>query len=189
MALFCRQMSLIIQKMKHQTHFNKDAPAAWYSYTYKFFDNNHPQRSFNICTIDSNIREVLRTFSCTFIHRSLTPSSFRSKQVMQRQVLNCPLLPASSRRSATALPGVQKGSIWVFDNWKSVSAQFSQRRRSSSVPSFVVWFLFAQITTLAPLWPSLLTTFHDSNGTLYPRPQQCTVLACTGHFCGFFPAE
>jgi hypothetical protein len=24
-------------KMKHWTRFNKDAPVAWYSYTYKFF--------------------------------------------------------------------------------------------------------------------------------------------------------
>ncbi len=76
--------------------------------------------------------------------------------------------PASSHRSATALPGVQKSSTWVFDNWKGVSAQYRPRRRSSSLASLIVWFLFAQITTLAPLWPSLLTTFHDSNSTLSP---------------------
>jgi hypothetical protein len=27
-----------LTKMKNWTRFNKDAPVAWYSYTYKFFD-------------------------------------------------------------------------------------------------------------------------------------------------------
>jgi hypothetical protein len=29
-----------LTKMKHWTRFNKDAPVAWYSYTYKFFGSN-----------------------------------------------------------------------------------------------------------------------------------------------------
>jgi hypothetical protein len=29
-------------KMKHWTRFNKDAPVAWYSYTYKFFAPTPP---------------------------------------------------------------------------------------------------------------------------------------------------
>jgi hypothetical protein len=110
--------------------------------------------------------EVLRTFSCTLITRSLTPSSFLSKQVMQRQVLKCPLPVATAqpllyltfRRVLSEC--LTTGRVWVH----SID-------REGGVPAWPHWwsgFCLLRSLLWPPLWLSLLTACHGSNRTLSP---------------------
>jgi hypothetical protein len=61
-----------LTKMKHWSCFNKEAPAAWYSYTWKIFGSVQclPCRHWNVFYIGSYSMFSLSRFSCSMFGRS-----------------------------------------------------------------------------------------------------------------------